>query len=113
MRKQEQIQTILNEFDFVKIHSAMTHLKWLWTYDNGEGNPPVKKIPALEDLKDIAEHCLNQVANSQDNSATFYAGGFEAEKIENILELRFILDRVNPLSQLLNTDAADELARKA
>lgn len=107
MRKQEQIKHIMNDFDFAKVHSVMKFLDWKWSYDTGE-----KKTPNIDDLKSIAEHCLTQVSNSEDESAVCSAGGFEAEQIQGTLELRFILDKVNPLSTLLNLDAKNELARK-
>lgn len=107
MKYKEQIRIILSECDFKTIHSVMTFLSWKWSY-NGEE----KKIPSVADLRSVSEYCLNQVANSDDKSAIYSAGGFEAEKIENTLELRFVLDRVNPLSHLLNPDAKNELARK-
>jgi hypothetical protein len=113
MRKEEQIKIIMNEFDFNAVHSTLTHLKRTWSFEIGENKEPVKKIPTIADLKSIAEHCLNKVADSKESSAIFFICGFQAEKIENTLELCFILDRVNPLSQLLNTGAKNELARKS
>lgn len=108
MRKQEQIQLILSEVDFKRIQKVMTTLDWKWDIE-GKG----KVVPSVTELRDVAELCLQKVANSKDESTTFSAGGFEAEKIENTLELRFIIERVNPLSHVLNPDAKNELARKA
>lgn len=108
MKYKEQIKHIMADCDFKRIHSVMSFLGWKWAYSNGE-----KKVPPVADLMSIAEDCLNKVATSEENSATCSVGGFEAEKIEGTLELRFILDRVNPLSHLLNPDAKNELARKA
>jgi hypothetical protein len=108
MRKQEQIKHIMSDFDFNKIHSVMKFLDWKWSYENGD-----KKTPNVDDLKSIAEHCLNQVSDSEDEISVCSAGGFEAEKIENTLELRFILDKVNPLEKLLNLNAKNDLARKS
>lgn len=107
MKYKEQIKIILTDFDFKKIHSVMTFLNMKWDYKNEDS-----KVPSITDLKSLSEYCLNQVANSDDKSAIFSAGGFEAEKIENTLELRFVLDRVNPLSYLLNPETKNELARK-
>lgn len=108
MKNKEQIKYILADFNFKRINSVMTFLDWKWNFDNKE-----IKVPDIKDLISIATHCLNEVSNSNDNSALCTMGGFEAEKIEGTLELRFILERVNPLSSILNTDARDKkLARK-
>jgi hypothetical protein len=107
MKSKEQIKIILADCDFKLIHSVMNFLNWKWTYSNGE-----KKVPPVADLISIAEDCLNNVADSEDKSATCSVGGFEAEKIEGILELRFNIERVNPLS-ILNSDAKqNKLVRK-
>jgi len=108
MRNREQIKIIMSDFDFKKVHLAMKALDWKWTYENEK-----KKVPPVEDLISIAEHCLNNLANSKNRNATLNIGGFEAEKAEGILELRFILEKVNPLSHIFNPDAKNELARKS
>jgi len=108
MRNKEQIKLIMNDFDFKKIHSTMKFLNWKWSYENGE-----KKVPTVSDLISVAEFCLNKVANSTDDSTTFNVGGFEADKKDNMLELRFILEKVNPLSSLFNPDTKNELERKS
>jgi hypothetical protein len=109
MKNKEQIKHILADFNFKRIHSVMTFLDWKWNFNNKE-----IKVPEVKDLISIATHCLNEVSNSEDSSALCTMGGFEAEKIEGTLELRFILERVNPLSPILNPDARNNnLARKA
>jgi len=107
MKYKEQIKCIMQDCDFNGIHKAMTAMNIQWTYDNE------KQVPSVNDLKSIAERCLNNVAYSKDESAEFACGGFEAERIDNILELRFVLERISPLKILLNPDNKDELARKA
>lgn len=108
MRKQEQINHILSEFDFQKVHKMMTSVNWQWSYDNNE-----KKVPSISDLRQVAELCLNKVASSTEENDTFAAGGFVAEKIQNMLELSFVPEKVNIFRQILNKDAKNELARKA
>lgn len=97
MKYKEQIKMIMQDCDFAGIQKAMTALNICWTYDNG------KQIPSVSDLKSIAEQCLNKVAYSQEDS-TYSCGGFEAERMNNILELRFVLERVSPLKTLLNNE---------
>jgi hypothetical protein len=108
MKSKEQIKMILADCNFKRIHSVMNFLNWKWTYSNGE-----KKVPPVADLISVAEDCLNNVVNSEDKSVTCSVGGFEAEKIDGILELRFNIERVNPLSSILNSDAKqNKLVRK-
>lgn len=96
----------MQDCDFAGIQKAMAAMNIGWTYDTG------KQVPSVSDLRSIAEQCLNKVAYSKEDS-TYSCGGFEAERLNNILELRFVLERVNPLKTLLNTDAKNELERKA
>lgn len=98
MKNKEQISFIMSQFDFEKIHSVMKFLKWKWKFSNNEF-----RVPNIEELKIAAINCLNKVATSHDEVDHFSIGGFEADKINNVLELRFILDKSNPLSQMLHT----------
>lgn len=107
MKYKEQINHILADCNFKMIHSVMESQNWKWSYSDG-----TKKIPPVDDLRSIAEHCLKKAAESLDDSSTCSVGGFEAVKIEKTLELRFNLVVVNPLSHLLNIDAKNELAGK-
>lgn len=97
-RQKEQIEIILDGIDFKKIHSVMKFLNWEWKIQNNES-----KVPDISELKSTAEFCLNKVANSNDEIAHFETGGFEADKIENVLELRFVLEKANPLASILNS----------
>ena len=109
MKNKVQIKHILADFNFKQIQSVMTFLGWKWNFDNKE-----TRVPDVQELVSVATHCLNEVSSSSDSSALCAMGGFEAEKIEGTLELRFILERVNPLSSILNPDARNnQLARKA
>ncbi len=107
-KKEEQIKFILDDFDFKKIHSVMKFLTLKWKF-----NKDIYKVPNIAELRNAAELCLNKVANSPDEISHFSIGGFEADKIENTLELRFVLDKVSPLNQLLNPGTKNGMARKA
>lgn len=104
----EQFTMILDDFNFKEIHEVMTFLGWKWKPKNAPAT-----IPTLEELKQVATDCLYKVANSEEESVIISMGPFEAQKIENTLELSFILQRVNPLNTLLNPAEHNELARKA
>lgn len=90
--KQEQIDAILVDMDFKKIQSVMEHLKWTWKdSDSGE-----KIIPNTKDLAVTAEYCMRKAIQSEHK--IFNSGGFECEIINGAIELRFVIEKVNPLS---------------
>lgn len=99
IRHEEQIQMILKDFDFKTIHDTMLFLNRKWNYPNKPA-----ATPTLEELKQIAFGCLQNVTLSTDETAIFSTGGFEAEKMEGMLQLTFVLERVNPLKALLNPE---------
>jgi len=110
MKYKEQIKYILQDCDFNRIHKAMVAINQTWKF---EGDKNFEQIPTVSDLRSVAEDCLNKVAYSKNESAECNIGGFEAEKIKGILELRFVLERVSTLKILLNPNTKDELAREA
>ena len=91
--KKEQIKIIINQMDFKKIHSVMKFIGWTWKCDT-EG----KRVPTINELKIVATHCMKQAFFSENK--IYNSGGFECEIINNTIELRFILERANPLSKL-------------
>lgn len=104
----EQVVMILEDFNFKEIHDVMAFLGWKWKNSNTPDS-----VPLIEELKSVAEMCLTKAAESSDETAICAIGPFEAEKIQNTLQLTFVLQRINPLSQLLNPQPKDELARKS
>jgi len=109
MKYKEQIKCIMQDFNFVGLNKAMTAMNIGWSYESGN------QIPSVSDLKSIAERCLNNAAYSKNESSEYAIGGFEATKINNVLELRFVIERVSTLKFLLNPDVneKDKLAGKA
>lgn len=84
MKTKKKIKKILKHFDFEKVHNVMTHLNWSWHDTDG-------KAPSIDQLKELANRLLSQVAEEEGfySSAT---GGLKAIKYENgSLELEFIL----------------------
>lgn len=78
--KQEQVNAIIDEFDFQKVHKVMQCLEWEW-FDTG--------IPSVEDLKRKARELLENV-EPKHITAT---GGFRASMdSENCLELSFVVE---------------------
>lgn len=52
-----------------------------------------------KELGDIAEFCMRKAYTSE--SGYFSTGGFEAEVINGIIELRFVLSKISPLEEIL------------
>lgn len=92
--KQEQIQIILKDMDFEKIHNVMNFLDWTWT--NSESGEKI--IPDVNELSANAELCMNKAIESDFDY--FNSGGFECEIIEGAIELKFVIEKINPLSRL-------------
>lgn len=108
MRKQEQIQLIMDAFDFKKVHSVMTFLNIKWRYENGD-----IKIPTIDDLKGNALFCLNKVSDSKESNTSLNAGGLETIKVNGALGLKFNIEYVHPLYPLTNKKDSDAVERKA
>jgi hypothetical protein len=96
MRTQEQINLVINTFDFKKVQKVLEFLQIKWSFKN-----ETARIPSVEEVTKVGENCLKKLSEIEDNSALVSVGGFEAEKIEGTFELRFVLERANPLAQLL------------
>lgn len=92
--KIEQIENNLQLLDFDKIRKAMEAVNWTWK-DPKTGE---KRVPNEKELRSMAEYCMNMAWDSDDKF--FSNGGFEAEKINGTMEIRFVLDRANFLSTI-------------
>jgi len=91
--REEQIKFIIEQMDFDKINKVMDFLGWTWRCD-AEG----RRTPTAKELKIAAVHCINQAWDSEDK--IYNSGGFECEVINGIIELKFVIERVNPLSEI-------------
>lgn len=93
--KEEQIKINLQELDLNLIHETMKFLNWTWKNSNtGE-----KRVPNVQEISIVARDCMESAWKSANKISKI--GGFEAEVIEGILEIKFILTQANPLSSLL------------
>lgn len=81
MTYQEQIDEIMDNFDFDRVHRAMVALEWVWTGCNG-------RTPDKGTLRCEARRLLRQAAKSE-YAAT---GGLCAENIDGYLRLSFEVD---------------------
>jgi hypothetical protein len=89
----EQKKLIISEFDFDKIQKTMNFLGLKYTVAENK-----ESVPTKEQLIAVADYCI-EMANKSDDGY-FSIGGFEAEILNGIIELRFVLERVNLLKNI-------------
>ena len=77
----DEIDYILDTFNFDRVHVAMTALDWLWT------NP--KEVPTIARLKQCAKHLLNTAYKEQ---ITIYTGGLQAKYHPPIKDSDLLID---------------------
>jgi hypothetical protein len=83
-----QIEEILNEINFNKIHKAMRHLDWKW----GLGDNAI--VPNVHKLKEEAHRLLNQSKKYRNSEIPIYisCGGFEVYAYKGGFALKFVLE---------------------
>lgn len=89
MTNEQQIEEIMDWFDFRRVHTAMVALGWEWSSSDG--------VPSEAELRSHARAYLREVAVKGEASKTgFYktgSGGFMATRYESgELGLEFILE---------------------
>lgn len=95
IQKNEQIRLALETLDVNTIQSVLNYLGVKWrVVDSGEN-----RVPTADEIKIVAEHCMLKAFESNDR--IFRMGGFEAEVVEGIVGIKYILTQSNPLSTLL------------
>ncbi len=75
----DQIEHINENFDWIKVHDAMTALQWTWAMSGG--------VPTLGD---ITAHAIDLLIRVKPNNF-IYCGGFKAENNYGVLSLAFIV----------------------
>lgn len=94
--KKEQIKYTLEGLNLEVIQKTLCHLKIKWKdSDTGE-----KRIPTTEDISAVAKYCMMEAFKSEDK--IFAMGGFEAEVVDGIVGIKFILTQSNTLSKLFS-----------
>lgn len=88
----EQIEEIMNNFDFIRVHRVMEELDWEWCWTDG--------VPSVEELRYKARQQLNEVTTKYKSDASVSSGGFKASikrnyKNELYLELEFVIEDWN------------------
>ena len=74
---QEQIDNIMDDFEFEKVHQIMTALKWIWATSE---NP--KAVPELWEIKKNARSHLKNAVKHEGSAG----GGFTARFREGVDE---------------------------
>ena len=77
---QEQIDNIMDNFDFSRVLKAMRALNWEWGAGGSEHEP---------DEAELRREARRLLKNAWDHSATFACGGFWAYFSDGILRLHF------------------------
>jgi len=93
--KKEQIEINLEDLDLKVIQKTMSHFGWTWK-DSKTGE---RRVPDIKDISAIAKECMEKAWESENKIANI--GGFEAIVENGVIEIRFILTKANPLSNLL------------
>lgn len=76
-KMQNQIEAIMDKFDFDRVQKIMKASNWQWA--TGEGDE--KELPSGNDIRRSARRMLNRVIIEK--LATISSGGFTAMKIKN------------------------------
>ena len=80
--KEQQIEAILDYFDFERVKRAMEALDWTWAFTDG--------IPEIGDLRSQGRNLLKRIKDKPGESIS--TGGLKAScSIEHILELEFVV----------------------
>lgn len=77
-RFQKDIDKLLEEFDFERVHKSMQTLNWQW-YHPGENDT---KVPSLEEIKKRAKQVIQEAAENAvltKNEYVISTGGFYGE----------------------------------
>lgn len=93
---EELIMEVIEAFDFIKVHAAMTALDWRWQTTRGNG----LELPSIPRLKAAAAHLMREavkVAKEVGDYGSIGSGGFQAsyhpatDKDQEYFHLKFVL----------------------
>ena len=91
----DQIDYIMDKFNFERVHVAMTAVDWKWV---DYSDMSKLSVPSIARLREAARRLLNSAADGQITTAS---GGFQAKywppegEDEAMLVLSFVLDECN------------------
>lgn len=83
--EKKQIETVMKNFNFERVHKAMKHLNWKWAFVAEED-----RVPSLMEIKNQARKMLKDAVTS----TPYSTGGFEVSYSGkgDILSLKFCLE---------------------
>jgi len=88
---EKDIENIIKNFDFERVHKVMEHLEWFW-YTSQTDN----KVPSIGELmlnaKDLMERTYAEAVERRINRTALGCGGFQASYEDGIMNLQFVLD---------------------
>lgn len=81
---EQQIQNILEYFDFERVHETMVKLNWTWV----SSDLKLEYIPEIEELKEHAKERLENAIKYKWSES----GGFIATNTSGVLNLYFVVE---------------------
>ena len=87
--QEELIMEVLEAFDFIKVHAAMTAIDWRWQTTNGNG----LELPSIPRLKAAAARLMREAVKCE----SIGSGGFQVryypatDKAQEYFHLTFVL----------------------
>lgn len=88
MDTQTKIETVINQFDLLKVHTVMVDLNWEWSICKGVPSPNI----LAERARELLSEACHQYEKSDDNWAQISSGGFCAQHDDTGLSLSFTLE---------------------
>jgi hypothetical protein len=86
---ESMIDTIIDEFNFERVHIAMTALDWQWKTTEGNGYA----VPTMPKLKAMARRLLNESIKEKVVGSGGFVATYHAEDKDEIeyFQLKFVL----------------------
>lgn len=86
--RDQAVDKIMSQFNFDTVHQAMVALDWQWVTSHAAGH----EVPSLDRIKQTAKSLLLDAWNE---TSILCHGGFQAERIDDVLVLEFVLARAD------------------
>jgi len=86
---QEKINSIMERFNFAKVHDVMVETDWRWAWGMGQLNEGLR-VPTIEEIRFHARRML--VEACEENQYQMECGGFRVvrDRKEGLIELSFV-----------------------
>lgn len=85
---ESSIEKVLQQFDFARVHTAMTALDWQW----GLPNSTETAVPTVEQIQSRARELLVTIWEENELHQETTVGGLRASRDEHALVLEFVLE---------------------